>query len=131
MMALHIVLMVILGYYFIYICLDKNKLLPPELDTAPIGEAASVYYWRSFLFFVVGGISQILPYLGEIFTNPGDFWSIMTSPGLYSSRFFTPGLTEFVEPLVWITYGLYALVKSSNTARAGYETVGDAATSVV
>jgi hypothetical protein len=67
----------------------------------------------------------LLPYLGEIFTNPGDFWSSMASPVFYSSRFFTPGLTESVEPLVWITYGLYASAmldnRVSNTTMSGYE----------
>ena len=105
-MSLHIVLMVIMGYYFIYIVVSPERLLPAGASLT------KVFYERAALFFVVGGVSQILPYLGQIILEPSSIVSILTEPGFYSSRSITPGFTEFVEPIVWISYGIYSAVKA-------------------
>jgi hypothetical protein len=107
-MSLHIVLMVIMGYYFVYIVVSPERLLPDGVNPTKL------FYERAALFFCVGGISQILPYLGQIVLAPSTIGSILSEPGFYSSRSITPGLTEFLEPIVWISYGIYSAIKAGS-----------------
>ena len=108
-MSLHIVLMVIMGYYFVYIVVSPERLLPGGANLT------TVFYQRAALFFCVGGISQILPYLGQIIMAPSSIGTILSQPGFYSGRSITPGLTEFLEPIVWISYGIYSAIKASTS----------------
>ena len=113
-MSLHIVLMVIMGYYFVYVVVSPERLLPGGANLT------KVFYERSALFFCVGGISQILPYLGQIVLAPSTIGSILSEPGFYSSRSITPGLTEFLEPVVWISYGIYSAIQARSQDPAPY-----------
>ena len=113
-MSLHIVLMVIMGYYFVYVVVNPERLLPSGANLT------KVFYERAALFFCVGGISQILPYLGQIFLAPPPIGSILPEPGFYSSRSITPGFTEFLEPVVWISYGIYSAIKAGSEDPAPY-----------
>jgi len=109
MMAVHIYLMVIMGYHFLFLALDPKKRVPEK-------GAAKIYYQRCARFFVIGGISQIIPYVAVIAEYPERFQSFMVAPGFYSARFFTPGAVEFGEPIVWIAMGLYFFAKSTKGA---------------
>lgn len=106
-MSLHILLMVIMGYYFVYVAASPERLLPGGANYT------KVFYERAALFFVVGGISQILPYLGQMVLDPSRIGSVLSSPGFYSGRSVTPGATEFLEPVVWISYGIYAAIQAA------------------
>jgi len=109
MMAVHIFLMVIMGYHFLFLALSDKKRVP---DTG----VAKIYYQRCARFFVIGGISQITPYVAVIAQYPERFGEFMAAPGFYSARWFSPGLTEFGEPIIWISMGLYFFVKSTKGA---------------
>jgi len=104
MMAVHIFLMVTMGCYFATLAIDSAKRVPKS-------NLEAVYYSRSALFFIVGGISQDIPYFAVILQNPSRFGEFMSEVGFYSQRFFTPGFTEFVAPIIWIVYGIYAFTK--------------------
>ena len=118
-MSLHLAFMLVMGYYFIYIVISPDRLLPPGANLK------ALFYSRAFLFFFVGGISQIIPYLGQMAKSPDEIISILTSPGFYSGRSFTPGITEFVEPIVWISYGVYSAIqaKSLSAEPESYEEI--------
>ena len=108
MMSVHIFLMVIMGYFFLYLMID-----PAKRGTGFVPSVKeSVFYTRCALFFIVGGISQIVPYLAVIAAYPSRFLEFMAMPGFYSQRPFTPGFTEFGEPLIWIGMGFYFIKKA-------------------
>ena len=65
MMAVHIFMMCTMGYYFIYLASNPKRRLPDAGLT-------KCYYSRASLFFVVGGISQIIPYLYAPGFSPRD-----------------------------------------------------------
>ena len=114
-MSLHLAFMIPMGYYFIYIVISPDRLMPPG------GNLKATFYFRTALFFFVGGISQIIPYLGQMAKSPSEILSILTSPGFYSGRAITPGLTEFLEPIIWISYGIYSSHKAKSlSAEATY-----------
>ena len=113
MMAVHIFLMVAMGYHFLYVSLDPKKRMP---ETG----AAKTYYLRCGRFFVIGGISQIIPYVAVIAQYPERFDAFMAAPGFYSARSFTPGLVEFGEPIVWMVMGIYFFSKATKGASSAH-----------
>jgi len=104
MMAIHIFLMLAMGIFLTTLALNSARRLPK-------GNLDAVYYSRAALFFLVGGISQDIPYFAVILQYPERFGEFMTMDGFYSARWITPGFTEFGAPIVWIVYGLYSYVK--------------------
>jgi len=106
MMAVHIFLMVLMGYHFLYLALDSKKRVPDR-------GAGKIYCQRCARFFIIGGISQIVPYVAVLLQYPSRFGAFMTAPGFYSARFFTPGFVEFGEPIIWITMGCYFYSQST------------------
>ena len=115
LLALHVIFMCIVGWYFLYIIiLDLRAVIAagkrPWFRVIGFREDAppSVLYGRAALFFFVGGMSQAAPYFGEYGT--GYFGDILTSTGGYSKRPFSPGLTENLAAWSWITGGLYLML---------------------
>ena len=84
-------------------------MLPQRLPTT--ANLDTVYYSRAALFFVVGGVSQDIPYWAVCLQYPSRFFEFMEAPGFYSARPFTPGYTEFFAPIVWVLYGLFCYGK--------------------
>lgn len=105
MMSVHIFLMVTMGYWFIYVSVSPKRRLPE------VGMIRA-FYRRCALFFVIGGISQIAPYVAVIAEHPSRFGEFMAMTGFYSARWFTPGWVEFVEPIIWICMGLWFSTKA-------------------
>jgi len=99
MMGIHIFMMLAMGVFFATLALSSARRLPS-------GNLESVYLSRAALFFVVGGVSQDIPYWAVCLQYPERFLEFMTMDGFYSARWITPGITEFIAPIVWIVYGL-------------------------
>jgi len=104
-MAIHIFMMLAMGIFFAYLALHPQRRLPNKVNLD------GVYYSRAALFFLIGGVSQDIPYFAVVLQYPSRFSEFMTADGFYSARFFTPGATEFTAPIVWILYGLYCFGK--------------------
>mmetsp|Transcript_43162 Transcript_43162/g.113369 ORF Transcript_43162/g.113369 Transcript_43162/m.113369 type:complete len:215 (-) Transcript_43162:282-926(-) len=103
-MAIHIFMMLAMGIFFATLALNPRRRVP----TANL---EAVYYSRAALFFVIGGVSQDIPYWAVCLQYPERFYEFMTMDGFYSARGITPGFTEFFAPIVWILYGIYAYTK--------------------
>jgi len=85
----------------------------------PKANLEAVYYSRAALFFLIGGVSQDIPYWAVCLQYPERFVEFMTSDGFYSARWITPGFTEFFAPIIWIVYGLYSYIKLMSMIDAG------------
>jgi len=105
MMAVHIFMMLAMGLFFTTLVLNPARRVPKAANLE------AVYYSRAALFFVIGGVSQDIPYFAVCLQYPERFVEFMTADGFYSKRWITPGFTEFTAPIVWIVYGLYAYAK--------------------
>jgi len=103
-MAIHIFMMLAMGLFFTTLAIDPERRVPPTNHEA-------VYYSRAALFFLVGGISQDIPYFAVCLENPHRFFEFMSAKGFYSARWITPGFTEFFAPIIWIVYGLFCFGK--------------------
>jgi len=113
MMAIHIFMMLTMGVFFAILALNPKRRVPASnLD--------AVYYSRAALFFIVGGVSQDIPYFAVLLEYPSRFGEFMSNTGFYSARSFTPGFTEFFAPIIWIVYGLYAYIKLMSMVDKGY-----------
>lgn len=112
MMAVHIFMMVIMGFYFLYLTFIWYKGSPPK-------NLESAFYSRGAALFIIGGISQDIPYWAVCLQNPSRFGEFMTMKGFYSQRWITPGFTEFISPFVWIFAGFYYYSKSK-TVTGGF-----------
>ena len=78
MMAIHIFMMLAMGVFFT-VLIATGRLLPK-------GNLEAVYYSRAALFFVVGGVSQDIPYWAVCLQYPERFMEFMTMDGFYSAR---------------------------------------------
>jgi hypothetical protein len=81
MMAVHIFMMLAMGGFFAYLAIDPAKRVPKV-------NLEAVYYSRATLFFIVGGISQDIPYWAVCLQYPERFGEFMTSTGFYSQRWY-------------------------------------------
>jgi len=120
MMAIHIFLMLLMGVFFARIALSPSRRVP-------VGGLEAVYCSRAALFFVVGGVSQGIPYWAVTFQYPERFEEFMRADGFYSARGITPGAVEFVSPLVWIVYGLYSYGELMSLVDSAGNTANDKA----
>lgn len=115
LLALHVVFMCLVGWYFIFIIVKDRKaakaagkkgLLKSLMAPSP---APSTFYGRAALFMFVGGCSQAAPYVGTF--GSGYFGSLMGSTGGYSKRPFSPAITENLSAWSWIIGGIVFAVK--------------------
>jgi len=104
MMAVHIFMMLVMGAYFATLAINPARRVPQK-------NAEAVYYSRAAMFFIIGGVSQDIPYWAVCLQYPARIGEFLTMKGFYSARWITPGFTEFFAPIIWIVYGLYAFVK--------------------
>ena len=113
MMAIHIFMMLAMGVFFATLVVRSARRVPALNQEA-------VYYSRAALFFLIGGVSQDIPYFAVVLQYPERFVEFMTAPGFYSARSITPGFTEFFAPIIWIVYGLYSYAKLMAMVDKGY-----------
>lgn len=106
-LALHVILVSLTGWYFLYIIYFKdrkiakaagNKILLPD---PPI----STFYARCAIGFFGVGFGQATPYFGAF----ADGWagSQLVSTGGYSKRMFSPGLTECFAAWSFCSSGVF------------------------
>lgn len=103
----------VVGVFFTIIALSPGRLVPS-------GNLEAAYYSRAALFFLVGGISQDIPYFAVVLQYPDRFVEFMTMDGFYSARWITPGFTEFVAPIIWLVYGFFCFAKLMAMVDKGY-----------
>lgn len=84
MMAIHIFMMLAMGCFFTTLVLNPARRVPmiPDLE--------ATYYSRAALFFIIGGVSQDIPYFAVILQYPERFMEFMTAEGFYSKRWCAP-----------------------------------------
>ena len=71
--------MLLMGVFFARIALSPSRRVP-------VGGLEAVYCSRAALFFVVGGVSQGIPYWAVTFQYPERFEEFMRADGFYSAR---------------------------------------------
>lgn len=71
--------MLVMGLFFATLALNPARRLPKA-------NLEAVYYSRAALFFVVGGVSQDIPYWAVCLQYPERFFEFMTADGFYSAR---------------------------------------------
>jgi hypothetical protein len=83
MMAIHIFMMLAMGLFFTTIVLNSARRVPA-------GNLEAVYYSRAALFFIVGGVSQDIPYWAVCLQYPERFWEFMSAKGVCAARMRWP-----------------------------------------
>jgi hypothetical protein len=113
----HVLLMVPMGTYFIYLLLTEKKKYG-WLKFGGSNEKA-ILYSRCGLYFVTGGFSGNLPYFGQLAIQGLD---ALAGHGIYASTTWFPwyagrGYIEFASYSSWLLMGFYFFYKAAASGK--------------